>query len=98
MFGLVKRVFSRKHRDAIERIRMYQIVGNTPEGRWVLEDILAMCNYGGSCIGVDVEETYFKLGEHNVGVEIAQILTADLAKLDQEAKKEENTDELYGTE
>ena len=95
IFELVKRVFSRKEREVLDRLRKYQTVYNTPEGRWVLEDILAMCHYGENCLGNTDCETYFKLGEHNIGVELAQILNADIAKLEAESKKEEDANELH---
>ena len=93
MLEFIKKIFAREDREAIDGIRKYQTVYNTPEGRWVLEDILNLANYGGSCIGVDDQATYLKLGAHNLGVEIAQRLTADIVKLEEASKKEENTDE-----
>lgn len=91
MFEFVKKVFCRKERKAVDRIRKYQTVYNTPEGKWVLEDILALCKYGESGLGKDTDHTYFKLGMQNIGIEIVQILTADIAKLEEQAKKEEDT-------
>lgn len=91
MFELIKKVFNRKERNAIERIRKYQTVYNTPDGKWVIEDILALCKYGESGLGKDTEHTYFKLGMQNIGIELAQLLTAEISKLEEEAKKEEDT-------
>ena len=89
MFRLIKSIFGRKERKAIERIRKYQTVYNTPDGKWVLEDIMALCKYGESGLGKDTEHTYFKLGMQNIGIELAQLLTASISKLEEEAKKEE---------
>ncbi|RLC28153.1 MAG: hypothetical protein DRH37_09925 [Deltaproteobacteria bacterium] len=91
MFELIKKVFTRKDKDSIETIRRYQTVYNTEMGRWVIEDILRLCNYGGSCVGKTDIETYFKLGEHNIGLEIAQRITANLSELEDAKKQEEHT-------
>ena len=98
MFELVKRVFNRKDRETTDMLRKYQTVYNTPDGRWVLEDILRMCHYGDSCLGKSTEETYFKMGEQNIGIEIAQILCADILKLEEEAKKEEMYTDVHNQE
>lgn len=94
MFGFIKKVFASKDIESIEAVRKYQQVYNTPEGKWVIEDILKnLCNYGGSCIGKDDQSTYLKLGAHNVGLEITQRVTADLSKLQEQKNKEEFTDD-----
>ena len=94
MFDLIKRVFNRKERETIDALRKYQIVYNTPEGRWVLNDILNLCGYGGSALGKDTEETYWKIGQQNVGLEIAQRLTANIVKLEEESKALELANEV----
>jgi len=94
LFGLIKRVFASKDREAIESIRKYQQVYNTPDGKWVIEDILKnICNYGGSCLGKDNDETNRNIGISIVGVELAQRITADLSKLQEQKNKEEFTDD-----
>lgn len=98
MIELTKKVFSSECKDDIEAIRKYKIVYDTPEGRWVLENILKLCHYGDSCLGNSTDETYFKLGEHNIGLEIAQRITADIQKLEESSKKEEMTDDVQSNE
>ena len=93
MFEFVKAVFNRKERKAIDRLRKYQTVYNTPEGKWVMNDILALCKYGESALGGSDRETNFRLGEQNIGIEIVQLLTADIAKLEEQSKKEEVANE-----
>ncbi len=98
LFELVKRVYNRKDRETVDALRKYQTVYNTPEGRWVLEDILSMCHYGDSCLGKTTDETYFKMGEHNIGVEIAQRINADIVKLEEQSKKEEMSTDVHNQE
>ena len=93
MFKFVISYFKKKPQPVIVMMRRYQQVYNTPEGKWVLDDILALCKYAESCIGVDDQATYLKLGAQNVGIEIVQRLTADLAKMDEESKKEEEVED-----
>ena len=93
MLGFIKSYFAKKPQPAIVMMRRYQRVYNTPEGKWVIDDILSLCKYAESCIGVDNQATYLKLGAQNVGIEIAQRLTADLALMDEESKKEEEIED-----
>jgi hypothetical protein len=94
MLEFVKRVFGLKDKTALEGIRKYQQVYNDPAGRWVLEDILKnLCNYGGSCIGVDEQSTNLKLGAQNVGIEIAQRLTANISEIEEELKEIEEIED-----
>jgi hypothetical protein len=94
VFELIKNVFGRKEREAIDRIRKYQTMYNDPVGKWVLEDILSMAKYGENALGGSDRETNFNLGQQNLGIEIAQLLTANISKLEEESKKqEEATDE-----
>ncbi len=101
IFELVKRICSRKKLKETERLRRYQQVYNTTAGRWVLEDILAMCHYGETALGKDTEETYFRLGEHNVGVELASLINANILEMEKIEKdgenvgREESTEETY---
>ena len=89
MFELVKRVFAKKDKSAIDTMRAYQAVYKTEYGRYVLEDILRLCRYGETGLGKTTEETYFRLGEQNVGIEIAQRLNADILELEKIKEDEE---------
>ena len=93
MFGFVKSYFNKKPQPAIVKMRRYQQLYNTPEGKWVLDDILGLCKYAESCIGIDNQATYLKLGAQNVGIEIVQLLTADLSQMDEESQKEEEIED-----
>jgi hypothetical protein len=93
MLGFVKKLFNKKPQPAVVMMRRYQQVYNTPEGKWVIEDILGLCNYSESCIGIDDQATYLKLGAQNVGIEIVQRITADLSKMDEESQKEEEIED-----
>jgi len=95
MIGLVKRVFRRKGYSNIESIQKYQTVYNTPEGRWVLEDILALCKYGENALGGSDRETNFNLGAQNIGIELAQRLTASVKELQELKNKEELSTDVY---
>lgn len=101
IFKLIQNVFRHnerqvKEKNRIEMIRKYQVLYKTANGKAVLDDILAMTEYGGMVVGKTTEETYFNLGKQNVGVEIATILNADLTKLQEiendERDKEEKTE------
>ena len=47
---------------------------------------------------ITTDETYFKMGEHNIGVEIAQRLNADIIKLEEQSKKEEMSTNVHNQE
>jgi hypothetical protein len=95
MIELVKRVFGRRKYDELETIRKYQTVYNTPEGRWVLEDILGLCKYGESALGSCDGETNFNLGMQNVGIELVQRMTANIKELQDLQNKEELSTDVY---
>ena len=96
ILNVVKSVFSDSQKNSIppkddreevnRRLRIiskYKQVYETNDGKEVINDILNLCSYGQLLVGRDPNETYFKLGEQNIGIEIVQRLTADLSAMEE---------------
>ena len=91
VIDIVKKIFTSKqtvpkdYREELNRkiniLTKYQEVYATEVGQEVINDILTLCGYGQINVGRDPNETYFKLGEQNIGIEIVQRITADISAL-----------------
>lgn len=79
-------ILTKGHKKQLERIRRYQTVFSSPDGKWVLDDLIKVHHILGPLPDRHPGEIHRAEGERNAILRIMSILNMDPVKLEERMK------------